>query len=268
MKKTLWIKGTSVVLSFVGSLLIVLNTIATSSSDYKNLVDGIFGIHYSASTSSNIETYNYQSKFKNTTELLTDRARIAEQLEAEGVVMLKNDNDALPLRKNAGQELNVTLLGSRAFTFKNNAERSGLRDILPGEDKELNVYAGIVGSRTWRATPTLYEADNKTAHKVKLPITLIDGLNHQNIKVNPSCEQVYANKPFPSPVKGSEIDGSFAGPFSVNEPQVAKNEFSQLNVYKDAAIVMIGRMSGEGREYMPGDRGIADKTDGRVLYNR
>ena len=262
MKKTLWIKGTSVVLSFVGTLLIVLNTIATSSSDYKNLVDGIFGIHYSASTTNNIETYNYRSKFKNTTELLTDRARIAEQLEAEGVVMLKNDNNALPLRKNVDQELNVTLLGSRAFTFKNNAERSGLRDILPGEDKELNVYAGIVGSRTWRATPTLYEADNKTPHKVKLPITLIDGLNHQNIKVNPSCEQVYANKTFPSPVKGSEIDGSFAGPFSVNEPQVTKNEFSQLNVYKDAAIVMIGRMSGEGREYIPGERGIADKTDG------
>lgn len=263
MRHTKWIKGVSVVLSFFGTLLIVANTVATSSSDYKNLVDGIFGIHYSSSTSNNIETYNYHSKFKNTTELLTDRARIAKQLEEEGVVLLKNDNSTLPLRKSENQPLKVTILGSRAFTFKNNANRTGLRDILPNSDKELNSYAGIVGSRTWRMEPTLYEeGSNQVSKKVKLPITLIDGLGHQNIEVNPSCEQVYANKPFPNPVSGSEMDGSFAAPFSVNEPAVSKSEFSRLDEYKDAVIVVLGRMSGEGREYIPGERGIADKTDG------
>ena len=263
MKNTLWIKGTSVVLSFLGTLFIVLNTVATSSSDYKNLVDGIFGIHYSADISNNIETFNYRSKFSNTTELLTDRARIAEQLEEEGVVLLKNDNATLPLRKTENQQPKVTILGSRAFTFKNNAERSGLRDILSNTDKELNSFAGIVGSRTWRMEPTLYvgEGENKTSSKVQLPITLIDGLNHLNILVNPSSEQVYANKPFPNPVEGSEMDGSFAAPFSVNEPSVNKGDFSGLSEYKDAAIVVLGRMSGEGREYIPGERGIADKTD-------
>ena len=263
MKHTNWIKGTSVALSFLGTLLIVLNTIATSSSDYKNLVDGIFGIHYSSSINENEETFDYRSKFKNTTELLIDRARIAEQLEQEGIVLLKNENNTLPLKNNENQEPKVTILGSRAFTFKNNAERTGLRDILPGTDKELNSYAGIVGSRTWRMEPTLYtEEGNKNAQKVKLPITLIDGLNHQNIKVNPSCEKVYANKPFPSPVGGSEVDGSFAEPFSVNEPGISKGEFSELDVYNDGVIVVIGRMSGEGREYIPGERGIANKSDG------
>ena len=135
MKHTNWIKGTSVALSFLGTLLIVLNTIATSSSDYKNLVDGIFGIHYSSSINENEETFDYRSKFKNTTELLTDRARIAEQLEQEGIVLLKNENNTLPLKNNENQEPKVTILGSRAFTFKNNAERTGLRDILPGTDK-------------------------------------------------------------------------------------------------------------------------------------
>ena len=131
--------------------------------------------------------------------------------------------------------------------------------ITPG----LGDNAGIVGSRTWRMEPTLYtEEGNKNPQKVSLPITLIDGLNHQNIKVNPSCEKVYANKPFPSPVGGSEVDGSFAEPFSVNEPGINKGEFSELDVYNDGVIVVIGRMSGEGREYIPGERGIANKSDG------
>ena len=42
MKYKGWIRGTSVLLSFIGSLLIALELIATSSADYKNLVDGVF----------------------------------------------------------------------------------------------------------------------------------------------------------------------------------------------------------------------------------
>ena len=259
MKYKGWIRGTSVLLSFIGSLLIALELIATSSADYKNLVDGVFGINYKAATSDDISTYVYQSDFKNTTELITKRSQVAAQLEEEGVVMLKNNDNLLPLRKSENQEVKITLLGSRAFTFKNNADRSGLRDVYDStskDPKEMNAYAGIVGSRTWGQTVTL-ESGSK-----KLPVTLIDGLTAENIQVNPSCEQVYASKPFPNPPSGSEADGSRAAPFSIGEPDVSKSEFSQLDVYKDAAIVVIGRFSGEGREYIPGERGIADKGDG------
>ena len=224
MKYKGWIRGTSVLLSFIGSLLIALELIATSSADYKNLVDGVFGINYKAATSDDISTYVYQSDFKNTTELITKRSQVAAQLEEEGVVMLKNNDNLLPLRKSENQEVKITLLGSRAFTFKNNADRSGLRDVYDStskDPKEMNAYAGIVGSRTWGQTVTL-ESGSK-----KLPVTLIDGLTAENIQVNPSCEQVYASKPFPNPPSGSEADGSRAAPFSIGEPDVSKSEFSR-----------------------------------------
>ncbi len=256
-----WIKGLSVFLTFAGSLLIAAEMVATSSADYKNLVDGIFGINYAANVSSDASTYSFVSDFKNTTELVSRRAKIAEQLEEEGIVLLKNDNSSLPLRKTENQALNVTVLGSRAFTFKNNANRSGLRDGYTDDPpitdfREMNVYAGICGSRTYGASVTL------DSGFTNIPITLLDALKNEEINVNPSCENVYANKPFPNHPSGSEANGQAGGPFAVNEPHVDRGEFSELDRYNDAVIVMIGRMSGEGREYLPGDNGIANHGDG------
>ena len=261
MKHKAWIKGSAVALSFVGTLLIALELIATSSPDYKNLVDGVFGVSYGANLSKDISTYLYTSEFNNTVDMLTKRAQIAAQLEEEGIVMLKNNDSTLPLKSSEEQELKVTIFGSRAFTFKDNAKRSGLRDGYkddpPIQDfREMNVYAGICGSRTYGTKVTLQSGN------LDLPVTLIDGLEKENIHVNPSCETVYASKPFPNHPSGSEANGSAGGPFAVREPAVSLGEFQNLDTYKDAAIVMIGRMSGEGREYLPGDNGVADKTDG------
>lgn len=256
-----WIKGSSVLLSFLGSLLLVLEMVATSSPDYKNMVDSMFGINYSANVSTDLATYPYLSDFKNTTDMVTRRSEIATQLEEEGIVLLKNDNATLPLRKSENQELNVTVLGSRAFTFKDNNTRSGLRDGYTDDPpitdfREMNVYAGICGSRTYGSSVTL------SSGFTNIPITLLDALKAEQINVNPSCEKVYANKPFPNHPSGSEANGQAGGPFSVYEPKVTRSEFSELDKYNDAVIVMIGRMSGEGREYLPGYNGIKDHTDG------
>ena len=261
MKHKAWIKGTSVFLSFLGSFLIVGNAIATSSPDYKNMVDGIFGLNYGAGVSGDASNYVFTSDYKNSVELITKRSEVATQLEEEGLVLLKNSNNILPLRKSADQVLNVTVLGSRAFTFKENATRKDLRDGYTDKPpitdfRQMNVYAGICGSRTYGASVTL------DSGKIDIPVTLLDALASENINVNPSCERVYAELPFPNPPMGSEANGQAGGPFSIGEPTVSKDNFSDLATYKDAAIVMIGRMSGEGREYLPGDRGIADKSDG------
>ena len=261
MKHTKWLKGVGVTMTFLGSLFIALEMIATSSPDYKNMVDSVFGIQYSSNISSDLGTFSYRSSFDNSVDLITERARIAAQLEEEGIVMLKNNGGVLPLRKAAGQSLNITILGSRAFTFKNNAtraeDRDGYVDDPPITDyRQMNVYAGICGSRTYKSSVTLKDG------LTNIPITLLDALGHENINVNPSCEAVYANKPFPNHPAGSEANGVAGGPFSIGEPHVDRGEFSGLDTYKDAVLVVIGRMSGEGREYFPGYNGVSDHSDG------
>ncbi len=242
--------GIAFSLTFVGSLLIAGQQVASSSPDYKNMVDDVFGIHYESGGKGGADTYAFKSDYKNTTELLDARAELVERLSEEGSVLLKN-NGALPLRKNGeSKEIKVNLLGSRAFTYSNNERREGLRD------STLSVYGGIVGSKIYQQSVTL------SSRKKNLPVTLIDGLKEQDILVNPACEQVYANKPFPSLVNGSEANGSQGGPFAAKEPAVQASDFQNASSYDDASIVFIGRASGEGREYFPGSGGIADPTDG------
>lgn len=241
--KTKWIRGLSVSFAFLSSLLICLETIATSSSDYKTMIDGIFNVNFTEGND-NLETYVFKSDFENTTQLYTRRAEIAKQIGEEGCVLLKNRNNALPL---SNQGLKVTVLGSRAFTYDKNGN---LRD------GNLSFYGGIQGSKIYRQQVTL------DSGVLSLPITLEDAFNSNGIQVNPSCREVYSNKSFPSLPAGSEANGQSGGAYAVNEPWVDASNFAHTNEYNDACFVVIGRASGEGREYFPGDNGISDKSDG------
>ena len=248
-KKRRIFRGLSVVLAFLCALCFCAEMIATSSSDYKSMVDGIFGEN--AAVSGNAESYAFTSEYESTTELLTRRAEIAVQLAEEGSVLLKN-NGALPLKAQPSDEVKVTMLGSRAYTYKANGE---LRDTVNG--KIYSFYAGITGSHIrGRQTVTLESG------KLDLPVTPEYAFNNEGIKINPAGVQFYSNQPFPSYVSGSEANGSQGAPYAVNEPEVSKSNFGNTDEYNDACIVVIGRSSGEGREYFPGSYGVADKSDG------
>ena len=65
------------------------------------------------SDSSKEDTKYFKSDYANTNELVKSDADVAERLTEEGSVLLKNENDALPLSKNA----RVTLLGHTSDNF-------------------------------------------------------------------------------------------------------------------------------------------------------
>ncbi|MCH5162809.1 MAG: glycoside hydrolase family 3 C-terminal domain-containing protein [Clostridiales bacterium] len=233
-------RGLAAVAAFFCAVLIGLEMIS-EIPDYKAMINDVLGVKTTVVL--NADAYAYTSDYNNTKEFLTDRKRIAEQISEEGSVLLKN-NGALPL---TSSEKNVTVLGSRAYTYDSSGK---LRD------STLSVYAGIVGSKTIEQTVTTL-----TENKLKLPITLERALASEGITINPALKRYYSGKNFPSLVKGSEANGSSGGPFSINEPGISKSDCGDTNTYKDAAFVMIGRSSGEGREYMPGQPGI-EKNDG------
>ncbi len=242
--KTRILRGFGAVAALLCALCIGLNIIA-SSADYKGMVDTFLGGTSAKGGSS--ETYAYRSDYNNLTELLTERVRIAEQLGEEGCVLLKNENAALPLRQNGESgELKVTVLGNRPYTYKSDGT---LRDT------DLTFYGGKTGSRIFSQTITTLNADGDEV-KIKTPVTLEDALSAENITMNPSMKSFYSSKAY-SPLPGGTERGDGAGaPYAIEEPAVALSDVQNYTQYSDACIVVIGRTSGEGRDYLPGSYGV------------
>ncbi len=237
------LRGFTVVCAFLCALVIGAGEIA-KISDYKAMINDALGV--STSSSGSAEAYAFTSDYEDTVSLLTARKNIAEQIGEEGSVLLKNDG-ALPLNATAETPKRVTVLGSRAYTYDKNGT---LRD------SSLTFYGGIVGSPIRSQTVTVEEG------KISLPITLEAAFAAENMEINPALVNAYSGKNFPNLVVGSEANGSSGGPFAINEPEISLSECGTYQDYNDACFVVIGRSSGEGREYLPGQNGLADKTDG------
>ncbi len=236
-------RGYTVLTGFLCALFIGISMV-TSISDYTVLINNVLGVK--KTTSAGADSYAFSSEFKSTEDLLSHRRDIAEQISAEGCVLLKNENNALPLNSNKSPK-KVTVLGSRAYTYDKNNNR---------RDSSLAFYAGIVGSPIREQTVKLNDG------KYNLPITLENAFKSQNIEINPAMVDYYTTQAFPNLVKGSEANGSQGASFSINEPNVSLNNCGNYSSYSDACFVVIGRASGEGREYLPGANGIEDKSDG------
>lgn len=237
------IRGFTVACAFWCAILIGAVGIG-NISDYKAMINDVLGVNSSYSGSA--EDYAFTSEYEDTVSLLTERMRVAEQIGEEGSVLLKNDG-ALPLNAKSASPKKVTVLGSRAYTYDANGN---LRD------SSLAFYGGIVGSPIRQQTVTVKDG------KINLPITLENAFASEHMEINPALVQTYSNKNFPNLVVGSEANGSSGGPFAINEPAITLRDCGNYGNYSDACFVVIGRTSGEGREYLPGQLGIADKSDG------
>ena len=74
----------------------------------KGAINGYFGIQTSiGSTNGSDGSLYYDTKFENMDEVAAATKDIIEETMEEGAVLLKNDNDALPLKKN--DKVNIVL---------------------------------------------------------------------------------------------------------------------------------------------------------------
>lgn len=237
--KTRVLRGIGVVAALLSAVCLGVNTVA-SSADYKGMVDSMLG--GASAGGGSMETYAFTSDYENLQEMLTERIRIVEQLGEEGCVLLKNEGNVLPVRSaDSDNELKVTVLGNRPYTYKTNGS---LRDT------RLTFYGGITGSRVYEQTIT---TDNGV---IGSPVTLETAFKNENIVINPAMKDFYSSKeysPFPA---GSEAADSAGGAYSIDEPLVSVSDVQGSSEYNDFCFVVIGRTSGEGRDYLPGSSGV------------
>ena len=230
-KVNLW-RGTSLVMA----LLLAISLAAGSVLEmYRTSVDAFFGTRsqrtVTDTTGSEEDAWTYKSDFTTAQEAYEGLKDFAIRESQETVALLKNENDALPLAKDA----KITLFGVRSYA---------------------PVYGGSGGSVTdGKSTVEIFDCFTERGFQL-------------NPSMLAAYQAYFADKEWTVPQFGGGVLPEYAEITSYNDPcELSLEELAALNPdynsqyseYGDAAIVVVGRPNGEnGDGYYPGEEGLAE----------
>ncbi len=161
-----------------------------------------------------VDTDYFKSKYKTLDEEMAASRAVSQEAEEEGAVLLKNDNDALPLAS-----------GAKVSFF-------GVASVDP-------VYSGTGSGATNTADADTFKSAFEGAGKMEVNPTLWDWYSKN--------KSTYTRKSIIDPNKtwagatGLDINGA---PWS----EVKENNGSTFATYGDCAFVVIARVGGEGTD--------------------
>lgn len=181
-----------------------------------------------------IDTEYYKSKFTKLEDVIENGRKVAQRVEEEGAVLLKNDNAALPLAE-----------GHRKVTL------FGVGSVDP-------VYSGTGSGSVDTATAETFES----------------AFNAHGMSVNPTVSEWYRNTKAENgrtnsvrwiiPGVYGEVDG--LDPRGADWDQVKAANGATFKEYGDAAIFVISRVGGEGMDMPTGtDANPVTSTSGDYL---
>ena len=220
-------------LSVTLSLALALLSLTGVANTWRTTIDQGLG------TTSTITTDDdkFVSDYSTTDELIQAHVELGEDVGEEGTVLLKNENNALPLASDGAK---VTLLG--------------MGSMYP-------FMGGTMGS-------TIEGASQKD---------LVTALEEKGFTVNPTMTAIYEKIGSyvtgeaegwggKTPIYGYR-PANFATPYAPSEPALDfytaadgggadANYADSFAEYGDAAIVVISRPGSEGSDYYPGEEGI------------
>ena len=185
------------------------------------------GVEYTAA-----DLEYYKSSYGSIKEVVYNGFQIQEEEQKEGTVLLKNDNNALPLAKGS----NVSVFGvAGAHPFYGASGSGGIN-----KSEAINWYDAFAG----------YEHSNPDAPKEKVQGDVL-------LNVNPGLKEDYDvwGKPGQSGWTGTTPGGPYASASSVSQVVIGdapwnvvqtSDGYGQISQYGDAAIYIISRSGGEG----------------------
>ena len=180
------------------------------------------------------DTEYYKSAYDSEESMQAEENKVAEQVEAEGAALLKNDNNALPLAK-----------GSKVSTFS--ASSTNL------------VYGGTgSGSVDTSTAPTLKSALEDAGLSVNS--TLWDYYSSEDVTSNYS-------RVIPENLIGANT-GSATHDYAANEvpwDKVKTAAGDSVSEYGDAAIFVLARSGGEGADLPDGSSAEGEVTSANGL---
>ena len=226
--------ASKIVLHATFVLFALMSTAAPILLGNSDIINSTLGIDTEFSSGTGVEgNMYYNTKFKNMAEVKQASLDIVDETMKEGAVLLKNDNNALPLAKGS----TVNMYGAASYWSVHTGQGSS-----GAEDGALNDR-----------------------------VTFYDGFTNAGLTVNSELNEYYKNNGGSSSVLG--VDGNtFMGADSQETQYVVKDiGWDSLpaakNTSADAAVFVVARTSGEAVDmYMDttmdtGDRIIVSKKN-------
>ena len=239
-KRNLW-RGLT---TLTASLLTVSVAAGPVVDSYRTDIDKFLGTKRSAmvTDSTDEDLYTYKSDYSSTTELLDSIEDLGERMSEEGTVLLKNENNALPLSKDETQKL--SLLGFSSYYPVQGGDMGSSLSVNKGTDADTVDFVEALNAKGFGINEDLQKLYKSLEADFKTEVNMWGNIMEYYHITAPATDGVFASKE-PSQEKMDSVDDKW------------KDSMDDYNVM----LVTIGRSSTENGTYLPGVDGVDASQD-------
>lgn len=234
-KRNIW-RGLT---TLTASLLTVSVAAGPVVDSYRTDIDKFLGTKSSAmvTDSTDEDLYTYKSDYSSTTELLDSIEDLGERMSEEGTVLLKNENNALPLTKDETQKL--SLLGFSSYYPVQGGDMGSSLTENEGTDADTVDFVEALDAKGFKINEDLQKLYKSLESEFKTEVNMWGNIMEYYHITAPATDGVFASKE-PSQEKMDSVDSQW------------KESMDDYNVM----LVTIGRSSTENGTYLPGVDGV------------
>ena len=239
-KRNLW-RGLT---TLTASLLTVSVAAGPVVDSYRTDIDKFLGTKSSAmvTDSTDEDLYTYKSDYSSTTELLDSIEDLGERMSEEGTVLLKNENNALPLSKDETQKL--SLLGFSSYYPVQGGDMGSSLSVNKGTDADTVDFVEALNAKGFGINENLQKLYKSLEADFKTEVNMWGNIMEYYHITAPATDGVFASKE-PSQEKMDSVDDKW------------KDSMDDYNVM----LVTIGRSSTENGTYLPSVDGVDASQD-------
>ena len=239
-KRNIW-RGLT---TLTASLLTVSVAAGPVVDSYRTDIDKFLGTKSSAmvTDSTDEDLYTYKSDYSSTTELLDSIEDLGERMSEEGTVLLKNENNALPLSKDETQKL--SLLGFSSYYPVQGGDMGSSLSVNKGTDADTVDFVEALNAKGFGINEDLQKLYKSLEADFKTEVNMWGNIMEYYHITAPATDGVFASKE-PSQEKMDSVDDKW------------KDSMDDYNVM----LVTIGRSSTENGTYLPGVDGVDASQD-------
>lgn len=234
-KRNLW-RGLT---TLTASLLTVSVAAGPVVDSYRTDIDKFLGTKSSAmvTDSTDEDLYTHKSDYSSTTELLDSIEDLGERMSEEGTVLLKNENNALPLSKDETQKL--SLLGFSSYYPVQGGDMGSSLNENKGTDADTVDFVEALDAKGFKINEDLHDLYKSLESEFKTEVNMWGNIMEYYHITAPATDGVFASKEL-SQEKMDSVDDKW------------KDSMDDYNVM----LVTIGRSSTENGTYLPGVDGV------------